>query len=74
MNLKTLLDNIFRLFCHHKSARYWSNRGEILGTFPLKMPKTPHTPQKTFSANPRYCSGGSSQKDFSRGNSNSRGH
>ncbi|TRU21429.1 MAG: hypothetical protein EWV81_20210 [Microcystis aeruginosa Ma_SC_T_19800800_S464] len=46
MNLKTLLANIFRLFCHQKSARYWSNRGEVFGTFSLKMPKIPHTPHE----------------------------
>ncbi|WP_043999477.1 hypothetical protein [Microcystis sp. M007S1] len=42
MNLKTLLANIFRLFCHQKSARYGSDQGENLGTFSLKMPKTLH--------------------------------
>ncbi|TRU07746.1 hypothetical protein FXO09_00245 [Microcystis aeruginosa KLA2] len=47
--------NIFRLFCHQKSARYWSNRGEVFGTFSLKMPKIPHTPRQTLSANPRCC-------------------
>ncbi|MCZ8118974.1 MAG: hypothetical protein O9295_13195 [Microcystis sp. LE18-22.4A] len=49
MNLKTLLANIFRLFCHQKSASHLSNREENLGTFSLKMPKTLHPTTNPFS-------------------------